>query len=124
MIFWKPVSSTNSKMAVKSLDDNTNVAGTATFVGGKAFDPSTGAAYVCPYPAGGSAVQTVYNFGGMSIRGDGAQIIDTTGPAVTSVGGVGVLSNGAIYCSTVAAVSKVHNNIAFSSGDIVCIEAV
>jgi DNA-binding beta-propeller fold protein YncE len=124
VIFWNPVSVSNNKMAVKSLDDATNVAGTATFRGGAAFDPATGAAYVCPYPAGGAAVQTVYFVGGMAVRGDGAQIIDTTGPAVTTVGGVGVLANGAVFASTIAAVHHVQNRISLSSADEVCIEAV
>ena len=119
MIPSTPVSLTDARISVTLVDDNTPVPGTASFIGGKAYT-NAGSAYVCPYPAGGTAPQGVTFIAGKAVRVDGAQIVDTAGSTYTNIGAVAITSTGAIRVSSIAGIETAAHKMSLTSAGIIC----
>lgn len=119
MIPLYPVSVTDARAKVTLVDDNTTVPGTATFMGGAAYTPA-GSAYVCPYPAGGTAPQGVTFLGGRPHRVDGARIVDTAGAASTYIGGLAVTSTGAAMVNSLASIETAIHGVSVTQAGVIC----
>lgn len=119
MIPLYPVSLTDARANVTLLDDNTAVPAGSAFMGGAAYTQA-GSAYVCLYPAGGTAPQGVTFHSGAAHRVDGARIVDTGGAAVTHVAGVAVTSTGAAMVNSLAGIATAHNGVSMTQAGVIC----